>query len=173
MGMTRYVALLRGVSPQNAKSADLVRAFESAGLTKVRTVLSSGNVVFDSRTSSEARLTRQIEDALQQSLGRSFRTILRTRAFLQELLDADPFAAHAVPEGAKRVVSFLPDVSTPRMALPLSADGAFVLQQAGREVFTAYVPSEKGPVFMQLIEKAFGSEVTTRTWDTVRKCSVA
>jgi hypothetical protein len=28
-------------------------------------------------------------------------------------------------------------------------------------------------VFMSLIEKAFGTEITTRTWDTVRKCAAA
>jgi hypothetical protein len=39
----------------------------------------------------------------------------------------------------------------------------------GQEVFSAYVPSPRGPVFMTLIEKTFGKEVTTRTWDTVRK----
>jgi len=26
---------------------------------------------------------------------------------------------------------------------------------------------------MKLIEKAFGAEVTTRTWDTVKKCAAA
>jgi hypothetical protein len=39
----------------------------------------------------------------------------------------------------------------------------------GREVFTAYVPGPRGAVFMTLIEKTFGEEVTTRTWDTVSK----
>jgi len=29
--------------------------------------------------------------------------------------------------------------------------------------------SPRGPVFMRLIEKTFGADVTTRTWDTVRK----
>jgi hypothetical protein len=43
----------------------------------------------------------------------------------------------------------------------------------GREVFTAYVPSPRGPVFMTLIEKTFGRNVTTRTWDTVRKGAAA
>jgi hypothetical protein len=47
------------------------------------------------------------------------------------------------------------------------------LRLADREVFTVYVRSEKGPVFMTLIEKAFGADVTTRTWETVRKCAVA
>ena len=57
--MPRYVAFLRGVSPVNAKMTDLKRCFEEAGFTDVRTVLSSGNVVFDSRSSSEAALERQ------------------------------------------------------------------------------------------------------------------
>lgn len=86
------------------------------------------------------------------------------------LLATDPYAAHHVPAQAKRVVSFLPAAVPPRVALPLQADGAAVLYQAGREVFTAYVPGPKGPVFMRLIEKAYGTEVTTRTWGTVHKC---
>jgi len=45
--MPRYVAFLRGVSPSNARMADLKRAFEIAGFSEVRTLLSSGNVVFD------------------------------------------------------------------------------------------------------------------------------
>ena len=40
--MRRYVALLRGVSPLNAKMSDLRRAFGSAGFADVRTILSSG-----------------------------------------------------------------------------------------------------------------------------------
>lgn len=39
----------------------------------------------------------------------------------------------------------------------------------GAEIFSAYVPSPKGPVLMTLIEKTFGKEQTTRTWDTVAK----
>jgi len=40
-------------------------------------------------------------------------------------------------------------------------------------VFGAYLPSPKGPVFMTLIEQAFGKDVTTRTWDTVAKVARA
>jgi len=40
-------------------------------------------------------------------------------------------------------------------------------------VFSAYMPTPKGPVFMVLLEKAFGKEVTTRTWDTVAKVTRA
>lgn len=41
----------------------------------------------------------------------------------------------------------------------------------GHEVFTAYVPNPRGPVFMTMIEKTFGANITTRTWDTVKKCA--
>jgi len=43
----------------------------------------------------------------------------------------------------------------------------------GGEIFSAYVPSPRGPVFMTLIDNTFGKTVTTRTWDTVRKCATA
>jgi hypothetical protein len=48
-------------------------------------------------------------------------------------------------------------------------DGARILCVAGAEIFSAYVPSPKGPVFMGLIEKTFGKDLTTRTWDTIGK----
>lgn len=44
--MPRYAAFLRGVSPMNAKMPELKKAFEAAGFLEVKTVLSSGNVVF-------------------------------------------------------------------------------------------------------------------------------
>jgi hypothetical protein len=37
-------------------------------------------------------------------------------------------------------------------------------------VFSAYVRNAEGqPSFMVLIERTLGKDVTTRTWDTVRK----
>ena len=76
--MPRYVAFLRGVSPMNAKMPELKRAFESAGFINVKTVLSSGNVVFDSRAKSDVALARQAEKAMQEHLDRTFLTIVRS-----------------------------------------------------------------------------------------------
>jgi uncharacterized protein (DUF1697 family) len=171
--MPRYVALLRGVSPMNAKMPELKRAFEAAGFTSVKTVLASGNVVFDARSASESSLEKKAEAAMQASLGRTFYTIVRPLEDLRTLLAADPYAAYSVPPGAKRVVSFLRARSTVDLKLPVELDGARILSVKGREIFTAYVPSDKGPVFMKLLENAFGREVTTRTWETIRKCVAA
>jgi len=171
--MPRYVAFLRGVMPTNAKMPELKRCFEEAGFTNVRTILASGNVVFDARSASESALEKRAEAAMQASLGRSFYTIVRPADSLRALLESDPYAAFGVAPNAKRIVSFLRAPGDPKLELPLEADGARVLCITGREVFTAYLPSDKGPVFMTLIQKAFGADVTTRTWDTVAKCAAA
>ena len=139
----------------------------------MRTVLSSGNVVFDARSASDSSLERRAESSMQNSLGRTFYTIVRQVDSLRGLLETDPYAAFALPPNAKRVVSFLREPSSAKLALPIGTDEVRILAVVGREVFTAYVPSEKGPVFMKLIEKAFGTDVTTRTWETVRKCAAA
>ena len=171
--MPRYVAFLRGVSPVNAKMPDLKRSFEAAGFINVKTVLSSGNVVFDARSASESTLERKAEAAMQDSLGRTFYTIVRPVSALRSLLETDPYAAFSAPPSAKRVVSFLRKPSMAKLALPIESDGARILNVIGREIFTTYVPSDKGPVFMKLLETAFGREITTRTWETVRKCVAA
>ncbi len=92
---------------------------------------------------------------------------------VKTLLATDPFAPFAFPPQAKRVVSFLRDARPPRLPLPLTEGFATVACQHGLHVFTAYIPGDEGPVFMKLIERAFGTDVTTRTWDTVSKCAVA
>jgi uncharacterized protein (DUF1697 family) len=171
--MPRFVAFLRGVSPMNASMPKLKGCFEAAGFTDVRTILSSGNVAFNSSPCSEAEIERQAEEAMSLALGRSFYTIVRPSAYLTSLLAADHYAANGIPDCAKRVISFLREAREPRVALPLAQDLASVFALVGREVFTAYVPTEKGPVFMNLIERAFGKDVTTRTRETVVKCAAA
>ena len=110
---------------------------------------------------------------MHAALGRSFYTIVRQTDALRGLLESDPYAPFKLPADAKRIVSFLREPKQAKLKLPIESDGARVLSVIGREVFTAYVRSEKGPVFMTLIEKAFGTDVTTRTWDTVGKCATA
>ena len=60
-----------------------------------------------------------------------------------------------------------------RFSLRLEVDGARILAVNGCEVFTVCVRGPRGPVFMSLIERAFGTNVTTRTWETVKKCAAA
>lgn len=168
--MPRYVAFLRGVSPQNARQAELRACFEAAGFTRVATVLGSGNVLFDARTAPVARLQQKAEAAMQAALAHPFVTTVRAVAELEALLDADPWAAHPLPASAKRVLTFLRDPQALLPPLPIVRDGVHILASQPGVVFSAYEPSPNNPVFMVLLEKTFGKGITTRTLDTVRRC---
>ncbi len=157
----------------NAKMPALKRCFEAAGFTQVRTLLSSGTVVFHATSASPAALERRAEKAMLSELGRSFDTIVRSAEFLQAFLASDPFAEFRLPPAAKRVVTFLSKPAVLELSLPLKRDDASILKFTGSEALSAYIPGPKGPVFMNLLERTFGKGITTRTLDTVRKCAAA
>lgn len=171
--MPRYVAFLRGVGPLNARMSELKLSFESAGFEDVRTLLSSGNLVFSCKPSKEPQLARKAEAAMKAHLGRSFATIVRSATHLQELVNANPFDAFPLSPGAKPVVTFLQSAPTTLPALPIELEGACIHGVRGLEVLTSYVPNQNGPVFMLLLERTFGKGITTRTLGTVRKCAWA
>ncbi|OBG98709.1 pyridoxamine 5-phosphate oxidase [Mycobacterium sp. E136] len=68
--MTRYAAFLRGVNVGgvNLKMADVAKALEDAGFCSVRTILASGNVLFDSGSSVDT-VRKRAEKALRDSFG--------------------------------------------------------------------------------------------------------
>lgn len=171
--MPRYAAFLRGVSPMNLKMPDLKSCLEQGGFSEVRTLLSSGNAVFGARAASPASVERRVEAAMKEHLGQVFMTIVRPIDELRALVERDPYRSIRLAPDAKRVVTFLRKGSAPSVKLPIELDGASILRIDGGEVFSAYLPGPKGPVFMSLIEKTFGKEVTTRTWDTVKKVAAA
>jgi len=155
----------------NAKMPELKAAFEAAGFTEVRTLLSSGNVVFGARTGSVASLQRKAEAAMLDRMGQAFLTIVRPVDALREMLASDPYKAFRLSPGSKRIVTFLRDAPARKLKLPIEFEGARILAMRGGEVFSAYVRNPKGPVFMTLIEKTLGKDVTTRTWETVTKAA--
>lgn len=171
--MVRYVAFLRGVSPMNCKMPELRRCFEDAGFGDVKTLLSSGNVAFSAVPAVVPILEETAEAAMTKHLGKAFQTIVRPSSFLRALVDRAPFGEFALPPDAKPVVTFLRRPCEERIKLPIEKAQASILKLERTEVFSAYVPNEQGPVFMALLEKTFGKDITTRTLETVRRCALA
>ncbi|WP_431261156.1 DUF1697 domain-containing protein [Roseateles chitinivorans] len=168
--MPRYVAFLRGVSPMNARMPDLIRAFEAAGFTRVKTVISSGNVVFDHPGAPVDELERIAEQAMTDTLAKAFATTVRPVEHLGRIVDADHHAAFHPPAAAKQLITFLKRPHEGQVVLPFESDGAAICKLEGVEVYSHYLPNETGPLFMTMLEKTFGKQITTRTVDTVRKC---
>ena len=157
----------------NLKMPALKACLEAAGLSDVRTLLSSGNAVFSARRTSTAALERRIETAMRERLDRVFMVMVRGEELLMALVASDPYRAFRLGADAKRIVTFLRSAPGSAPKLPIELHGARLLCLRGTEVLGAYVASPSGPVFMSLIEKTFGRNVTTRTWDTVRKVSAS
>src|SRR5882757_7854343 len=105
--MPTYAAFLRGISPLNAKMSELSKCVEAAGCTNVKTVLGSGNVVFQARSKSRSALERQVEAAMQKDLGRVFSTTIRSIDELASLVASDPYKAFKVAPNSKRIVTLL------------------------------------------------------------------
>jgi len=154
----------------NAKMPEVKRAFEEAGFTDVKTLLSSGNVVFTADKAAVARLQAAAEAAMEKRLGRSFLTFVRPVSGLRTLLESNPYKGFAPMAGAKRIVTFLRDAPGKGLVLPIQKQNARILTLKDGVAFGDYVPDPKvGPVFMALLEKTFGKAQTTRTWQTLER----
>jgi uncharacterized protein (DUF1697 family) len=116
---------------------ELKKCFEEAGFTDVKTVLSSGNVVFSAGGGSDTSLERKAQAAMERRLGRTFLTVVRRVGALREIIDSDPYRDFHLPARAKRVVAFLRKRSNAKLTLPIELDGAQILCSKGREIFTA------------------------------------
>src|SRR3954470_5611746 len=122
--MPRYAAFLRGVSPMNLKMPALQAALEEGGFTDVKTLLSSGNVVFSGRRASDAAIEKKIGAAIEKNVGKAFGVIVRSITELDALITAEPYSAFRLPAGSKRVVTFLRKEPEMKPKLPPEVDGA-------------------------------------------------
>jgi uncharacterized protein (DUF1697 family) len=187
-----YVAFLRGINVGGSKSvkmADLQAAFESMGFRSVRTVLASGNVVFEAVGPASVgepaapafengprgtvAVTQRVEEGLRQTFGSPVPVAVRTVADLQRLVASDPFLnVNATPD-TRLYITFLsqPEKGRPDFAYE-SPEGDLTIRRisAGEVAGTVVLSPGRGTTeLMQLLEKEFGPAVTTRNWDTLSK----
>ena len=172
--MTRYAALLRGIAPMNPnmRNARLREVAEGLGLENVATVISSGNLVFDSYLSDRTELEDMLEAAWRSQLGFESTSIVRSSAELDALRDLDPFRGHEHGPTSYTLVTFAKDRIEPTFPMPHEPDvgGHTVLAGTGRELFTISDTTAAGtPNVMVWLEREFGKQITSRTWLTVLK----
>lgn len=168
--MTRYVALLRGVNVGgvSVKMADLADVVRGLGYTEVKTVLASGNVLFQSADAAGA-VKSDLEAALRERFGYEAWVHVLTVAQLEKLIAAYPYERSA--DRHAYVVFVLKDeVRDELLAVPL--DPALEQAQAGDGVVYWSVP--KGLTLDSAMGKAQGSGrhkpwLTTRNLNTLEK----
>ena len=90
----RYVALLRGINIGGAtmvRMEELRKCFEALGFENVVTYINSGNVGFDCRKRSEAKLCNMLEKAVEEKFGRFFSVMVRDQKDVERVLGNNPF----------------------------------------------------------------------------------
>ena len=172
--MTRYVALLRGIAPMNPnmRNDKLRGVFESLGFENVKTVISSGNVIFDSPSRSVKKLEESIETALPEQLGFTSTTIIRSQGQLQKLVDQDPFKGMEHSQTSSLNVTFLKKKKQSSIKFPYQVndrDYTLLGMYGGAICSVIDLTSAKTPDLMVWLEKQFGKEITTRSWKTVER----
>jgi uncharacterized protein (DUF1697 family) len=173
---TAYAAFLRGINnlgQKPVKMDELKKAFESLGFKNIKTLLASGNVVFDSPNSSPSVLAKTIEEKLKKKLGHEIIVLIRTIAELQRLAKSKPFKAINVTPQTKIYVTFLSEEPKGGLKIPYqSPDRNFkILRSTGSEVFSVLtLSSSTGTTdLVKLLEKEFGRKTTTRNWNTMSR----
>lgn len=174
--MIRHAAFLRGVNlgKRQVKSADLAAAFTAMGFANVKTLLASGNVLFDAEPAEVKQ--DAIEAALQQRFGFEIGTVLRTQEQLRALVALDPFAGRAEDDDTKLYVTFLADPVGKTLPMPCAVEDDFaVVKLTEHEVFMLAFRNAEGRygLGMDLVHKHFGKKRlwTSRNWNTVLKAA--
>ena len=170
--MNSFVALLRGVGPSNPnmRNENLRRVFEGLGFLNVRTVISSGNVLFEAKSSNIKELELLIERTLSEQLDFRSTTIIRSKEQWADLFNSNPFGDIRDTPKSRLNVTFLKNKPETDLEFPYHEEsGGFVVLGIFDGAICSIVDLErsKTPHLMSWLEKEFGKEITTRTWKTV------
>jgi uncharacterized protein (DUF1697 family) len=173
MASTTFVALLRGINVGRAKRiamADLRSLIESLGYANVRTVLNSGNAVFDGSAARHEAIAEAIESALEHQLKVPSRTTVLTAATFRKIVAGNPLVGR-MSDPARMIVGFLHDsrVRNQVRTLERSDHGDERIAVADHAI---YLWCPHGLLQSELfgeMNRILRNDVTTRNWSTVNR----
>ena len=173
--MHQYIAFLRGINGGlTLKMADLRQLFERLGFTNIKTILATGNVIFDASQSNRMKIAGKIERAIASAYGYETVAILYTKDELGDLLEADPFHDIARSTKSSLQVSF-----TRGRSGRLPFDTPYDVPQKGYKVLGMIdgavnsvidLSGATRPNLLAVLDRAFNKKVTTRNWKTIERC---
>jgi uncharacterized protein (DUF1697 family) len=172
-----YIAFLRGINVGGnvlIKMDDLKKVFESLAFGNVKTVLASGNVIFESRDTNPEKIQLILEEALFNKYNHKIGVIIRTQSDLKKLASRAPFRNVIVTPNTRLYVTFLPqDAKKTALKIPYeSPDKVYIISHVtSTEVLSVMTvsPSHHTTDLMNVLDHEFGKNVTTRNWNTILK----
>lgn len=170
--MTTVIALLRrvNVGRRRVPMPDLRAAVEALGYQHVRTLLNTGNVVFDTALPAP-RVPNVLQPALERRFGFEIAMSVISVDDLRGLLKEHPWTGHDGHYASRQLVAFPSRPGQMSRARPLLAhdwgDEAIVIGRHG-----AYLWCPEGIAHSPLalaFARATGDVFTTRNWSTMLK----
>lgn len=171
----KYVLLLRGINVGGHKKVPMIelkKMLSEMGFRNTKTLLNSGNAVFETQNEKEPDLIRKIEIQFKTTFGFDAPLILRTDEAMRNLMELDPFHGTTTTKETRLYVSFLSEKSTSDLPLPYSNPKSDfkILQKTDREIFSVLnIKTSRSVDAMKFLEKEYGKNSTTRNWNTVVK----
>jgi uncharacterized protein (DUF1697 family) len=170
--MTQYLALVRGINVGGIvlKMTDLKSLLEKIGLTNIRTYIQSGNVVFESKERDVHALEKIVMDAILRDKHISVAVNVKTRAQLEKIAAAHPFASKG-NDKTLYVTVLNSKPAKPRIDEFMGGDYApdcFVIRND--IVYGCYPQGYgKSKFTNNYIESKLQVSGTTRNWNTIQK----
>jgi uncharacterized protein (DUF1697 family) len=170
--MTVYIALLRGINVGGnkiIKMADLRQLLETMGLSKVKTYIQSGNVLFESNENAD-KLSRKIEQQINTTFGFSVPVILRTSKEWEQIIDNCPYPTETLREGESVHLTLFSEKPTEEALQQLTKFQSDVDQYhfQGNEMYLFLRHSFRDSKLPTQIQK-LGVQATIRNWKTTLK----
>lgn len=149
---------------------DLKAAFESAGFKNVKTVLTSGNVVFETDNTDPDVVTLKIEAFLKKKWKKEIPVFVRSIDELDKMVAGRPFKGSDVTPNTRLYVTFLYEFSR-GIKIPELPPNVKITRMKDDAVFTTVELTNdmNSPDSMEALNKVLGPKITARNWNTVEK----
>lgn len=172
MNKIRYAAFLRGINVGTARKVpmeELRKIFESLDFSSTKTLLNSGNVIFETEEKNEEIIRKHIENALQKKFGWEIPVLIRSIKELQEIANAEPFKNIHVTKDTRLYITFLSE--KPKETTIKHDKDVKVVRVTDREVCTVITvtPQKNTTDLMKKSEQIYGKNITTRNWNTIQR----
>jgi uncharacterized protein (DUF1697 family) len=170
-----HIGLLRAINVGGRNMvamSDLRDLLEALGFARVRSLLQSGNLIFESNELSGASLEQRLEVETTKSLGVTVDYIVRSAAEWQTIIANNPFPNEATRDASHLVVMFLKTAPNAKnvKALEGAIRGPEVIRADGKQLYVTYPAGiGRSKLTGTLIEQILNSRGTARNWNTILK----
>jgi uncharacterized protein (DUF1697 family) len=173
--MCTQIALLRAVNVAGHNKvaiSDLRALLDDLGFADAKSLLQSGNLVFQSNLVSGAALEQLLEKESAKRLGLTTEYFVRSADEWKQIVAHNPFPKEAKTAPGHLVVVFLKAAPTAKNvdALRAAIRGPETITADGKQLYVVYPAGiGRSKLTLALIEQKLAFQATARNWNTVVK----